>query len=47
VVVDGGKNDGKTAKQYGSQLNKVLSVIDEGRLLSSLVDTKKIRDVFL
>ena len=47
VSPDGGKKDGKTAKQHVSQLNKVLSVIGEGRLLSSLVDTKKIRDTFL
>ena len=47
VSPDGGKKDGKTAKQHVSQLNRVLSVIGEGRLLSSLVDTKKIRDIFL
>ena len=45
---DGGKKDGKTAKQHVSQLNKVLLVIGGGTLLSSLVDTKKIlRDIFL
>lgn len=46
ISPDGGKKDGKTAKQHVSQLNKVLSVIGEGRQLSSLVDTKKIRDTF-
>ena len=44
---DGGKKDVKTAKQHVSQLNKVLLVIGGGTLLSSLVDTKKIRDIFL
>ena len=44
---DGGKKDGKTAKQHVSQVNKVLSVVGEGTLLSSLGDSKKIRDTFL
>jgi len=44
---DGGKKDGKTAKQHVSQVNKVLSVVGEGTLLSSLIDSKKIRDTFL
>ena len=44
---DGGKKDVKTAKQHISQVNKVLLVVGEGRQLSSLVDTKKIRDTFL
>ena len=44
---DGGKKDGKTAKQHVSQVNKVLSVVGEGTQLSSLVESKKIRDTFL
>ena len=34
-------------KQHVSKVNKVLSVVNDGTLLSSLVDSKKIRDIFL
>ncbi|PFX18261.1 hypothetical protein AWC38_SpisGene17384 [Stylophora pistillata] len=44
---DGGKKDRKTAKQHVSQLHKVLSVVGEGVMLSSLLDTKRIGDTFL
>ena len=41
------RKDEKTAKQHVAQVKKVLSVIGGGTCLQSLVDTKKIRDVFL
>ena len=41
------KKDEKTAKQHVAQVKKVLSVIGGGTCLQSLVDAKKIRDVFL
>ncbi|XP_022778308.1 uncharacterized protein LOC111319839, partial [Stylophora pistillata] len=44
---DGGKKDRRTAKKHVSQLHKVLSVVGKGVLLSSLLDTKRIRDTFL
>ena len=34
-------------KQHVSKVNKVLSVVSDGTLLSSLVDSKKIRDTLL
>ena len=41
------KKDEKTAKQHVAQVKQVLSVIGGGTCLQSLVDAKKIRDVFL
>ena len=44
---DGGRKDPKTVKQYVSQLKHILSVIDPDHKLTSLVDVKLIRNVFL
>ena len=41
---EGEKKDNKTSKQHVSQLQKILSVT--GGELASLLDAKKIRDVF-
>ena len=41
------RKDEKTTKQHVAQVKKVLSVVGGGTCLQSLVDTKKIRDVFL
>jgi len=43
---NGGKKDGKTAKQHVSQVNKVFSIVGEGTLLSLLEYSKKIRIPF-
>ena len=41
------RKDEKTAKQHVAQVKKVLSIVGGGTCLQSLVDAKKIRDVFL
>ena len=44
---DGGRKDAKTVKQHVSQLKHILSVVDPEGSLTSLVDSKLIRNVFL
>lgn len=44
---DGEKKDKKTAKQHVAQLKNILSIVGGGNQLESLLDARKIRDVFL
>jgi integrase len=44
---DGGRKEGKIAKQHASQVKKMLTVEDEKEDISSLFDITHIRDIFL
>ena len=44
---DGGRQDGKTAKQHTHQIRKILTKIDPEKNMNSLLDLKLLRDVFV
>ena len=46
-TADGGRKDGKMAKQHSSQLRNILVTIDPAENLSSLFNKSLIRDKFL
>ena len=44
---DGGKKDGKTAKQHASQITRILSVIDTDKKVESLLDLTLLKEKFV
>ena len=44
---DGGKKDGKTAKQHASQINRILSVIDTDKKVESLLNLTLLKEKFV